>query len=289
MTARSLVRATALTLPLAILLFATLIGLAPSAFAEEPVDAEAQAAELIALFKDKDPSVRVKALEKAVGNQESSLLSPLQRLTTDRELGVRLGAIEALAARTDKSARKKAAATLSTRLTRLSKTRADQDELFLVIQSLGSLAQPVAIKPLIDPISTEMDMDEVKARLQAVANIPDEKTVEALIDFLAKGRRSGRGPLRKQAHDALRYLTGGSPKEHRTAGHDADRWRAWWKDNKKSIDLEAIVTARAEAEAEKQARAEKKKKQAEDRKKKREERKRKKRQKPAPTKPPVVD
>ncbi|MDJ0520997.1 MAG: hypothetical protein QNJ90_02870, partial [Planctomycetota bacterium] len=205
-----------------------------------------------------------------------------------------MAAIEALAARSDKSARKKAGSSLASRLSRLNKGRADRDELLLLIESVGALGQSSGIKPLLAPIEVEMDMDEVKVRLQAVADIPHASSVEALIDFLALGRRSGRGPHRRAAHDALRYLTGGSPKDHRTSGKDADRWRAWWKDNKKSIDLEAIAEAREAAAAEREAKAERKKQKREEAKRKRKERDAKRKaerekRKPAPEAPPLID
>lgn len=279
-------------LPAAILVLA--VALTASVAMTEEVDEKAQAAELILLLKSKDSSVRVRALEQAKLNQHSSLTSPLARLVSDKELGVRLGAIEALAARTEEKARRKAASTLASRLKRLSKTRGDQDELHLLIESLGMLGEAVGIKPLIDPIEVEMDMDEVKLRLQAVANVPHEQAVEALIDFLAKGRRNGRGPHRREAHNALRHLTGGNPQDHRNSGKDADRWRAWWKDNKKTIDLEAVAEARHAAAAEKAAKAERKKKKREDAKRKSEERKKKRKEegekrKPKREKPPVID
>jgi hypothetical protein len=267
------------------------ICLAPAARGEEPAapDEATQAAALLLEFKDKDPSARVKALERARDNQHESLLPALTRLLSDAELGVRIAAIEALTRRADAGARRKAAVSLAARLGRLSKGRADRDEVMALIASLGTLREASGIKALLDPIEVEMDMDEVKARLHAVASIPRAEAVEALIDFLALGRRSGRGKHRAEAHDALRYLTGAQPSEYATAGHDADRWRSWWKDNKKSVDLEAVAAARDQAAAEKSAREEEKKKKAEERKKQQEERKKKAGKQPAPGSPPVID
>jgi len=256
----------------AALLLVCLLCVPTPAHAEDgnsPQDEKTRAAELIAGFKDKDASVRVKAAEAAGDQQYVSLTSALARLLTDRELGVRLAAIESLGKREEKAARKKAAASLGARLTHLSKQkRADPEEVLTVIDALGSLGQPSSLKPLLDPIRLDTPKEEAAARIDAVAHIPCAASVEALIDFLAKGRRGGRQQQRKLAHKALTQLTGSNPSDHKMAGRDADRWRAWWKDHKKGFDFQALADARAEAAARKQAAADRKKKKREAQKKK---------------------
>jgi len=270
-----------------------LVGLlsAPVVRADEPqpADEKAQAAALILELKDKDPSARVKALERARANQHESLLPALTHLLTDPELGVRVAAVEALAVREEKGARRKAVASLAARLARLSKGQHEKDELMALIDALGRLREPGAIKALLDPIDLETEFEEVKARLHAVASIPHPDSVEALIDFLALGRRGGRQKQRGEAHNALRYLTGANPTEYEASGRDADRWRSWWKDNKKVIDLEEIAAARDQAAAEKSARADEKQKKKEERKKAQEERKKKGEKQPSPGSPPPID
>ena len=251
-----------------------LILAAPSAFADDearPVDPKAQAAELIAAFKSDSPELRVKAVQAAKDNQHSSLTSPLVKMLSDKEWGVREAAMEALAAREDKAAKKKASSSIASRLRRLSKDPDATDELLQAIDALGTLAQPAAVKPLLDDITLETDIQIVRARFMAVAEIPDKKAIEGLIDFLAKGRRGGAGPQRDAARKALQYATGAdAPREHRQSGKDADRWRAWWRENEKHFDFEAVKAARAQAEAEAAAKAERKREQKE----KREQRKR---------------
>lgn len=241
-----------------------------------PSDEKDQAAALIAAFKDKDLATRIEAVEAAAQLQHASLTPALIRLLADKELGVREAAIEALGARTADADRKKAAVALAARLGKLDRHPADREELMLTIQGLASLRQRSTIKALLDPIALETDLEQVEARVMAVAEVPHGDAVEALIDFLAKGRRGGRQRQRGLAHKALRILTGQKDmQEHATAGHDADRWRAWWKDNQKLVDLEAVAAARHDAAAEKEAQAEKKRQRAEERKKAREDRKKK--------------
>jgi len=260
-------------LQLAALLLALLVLVAPQVRAEDadqPRDVDAEAAALIKGFKNKDASIRVQAAEAAADLQHPSLTAALARLLSDRELGVRLAATEALGGREGKKDRKKAAASLGSRLTHLSKQKhADGEELLTVIEALGRLGQRSAIKPLLEPIHLDTPEDEAAARIDAVAHIPCAEALEALIDFLAKGRRGGRQKQRKMAHKALTRLTGANPSDHRAAGRDADRWRAWWKDHKKGFDFQAVADARAEAAARKKAAEERKKKKREAQRKKR--------------------
>lgn len=229
---------------------------------DRPVDPKAQAAELIAAFKSDSPEIRVKAIGAAKDAQHSSLTVPLVKLLSDKEWGVREAALEALGARTEKAAKKKASSSIAGRLRRLSKDPDAVDELLLSVEALGTLAQPAAVKPLLDDITLETDIEIVRARFMAVAEIPDKKAIEGLIDFLAKGRRGGAGPQRDAARKALQYATGAdAPREHRASGKDADRWRAWWRENEKHFDFQAVKAARAEAAAEAAAKAERKREQ----------------------------
>ena len=267
--------------PLLAACLAAVLCLAPSAHAEDeparPVDEKAQAAELAEAFRSDSIEIRVKALEAAATVQHDSLLRPLAKLLADGELSVREGAIRALAARESSSARKKASSSLAARLPRLAKDAAAVDELLLVVEALGTLAQPSAVKPLLDHITLDTDIEIVRARFMAVAEIPDKKAIEGLIDFLAKGRRGGAGPQREAARKALQYATGANPeRDNRKAGRDADRWRAWWRENERDFDFAAVKAAREEEAAAQAAKAERKREQQEKRKRAKEERSKKK-------------
>ncbi|MDF1702656.1 MAG: HEAT repeat domain-containing protein [Planctomycetota bacterium] len=232
-----------------------LLGLAAApAWAEDApreVDTKAQAAALIEGFKSKSPEIRVKAATQAKDVQHDSLTSPLVKLLSDKEWGVREAVIAALATRQSKAARKKASSSLVARLPRLTKDTVDEEELLLAIEALGALEQPAAVKPLLGGINLETDIRIVRARMNAVANIPDKKAIEGLIDFLARGRRGGAGAQRDAARKALQYATGADARarDHKSSGRDADRWRAWWRENEKHFDFEAVKAARAQAAA----------------------------------------
>jgi hypothetical protein len=248
-----------------------LAALAPRARADDPpADEKAQAAKIIVQMKSKDPEERVKAADAAASLQHDSLTSPLVRLLADKELGVREAALRALGQRGSAAARRKAAAAVAARLTRLDKHPGEKEEIDLVIETLKQLKEPLSIKALLEGIVVGMDLGEVKARLFAVAEVPDKQAIERLIAFLALGRRGGRGAHRKLADQALRYATGSKPgADERTVGRDADRWRAWWREHERDFSFEAVAAARAEAAAAAKAREERRRKREEAREKRR--------------------
>lgn len=260
-------------------IFSAGVGAAPPVGADEGAgaarapapDEKARAAELIADMKDARPEVRARAALAAVELQHGSLLSPLLRLLSDPELGVREAALKALATRTDKSAKRRAAAALNPRIARFSRREQDRYELMAVIECLRQLAQPSSVKPLLDGIKLDDELEVARARILAVGYVPHAEAVERLIQFLDRGRRHARAQ-HDAAVEALRFATG----ERRN--RNPDQWRAWWRENGKDFDFEAVAAARAAAAAHE---AERKAKQEEQR-RKREERRRKKKEKPPP-------
>ncbi len=266
-----------------LVLAAFLVGFAPVAptlageDAPRVADAKTQAAELAAAFRSDSFETRLDAIEAATGVQHDSLTVPLVRLLADKERTIREAAIRALAARESKAAKKKASSSLAARLPRLAKDETAKEELLQVVEALGVLAQPAAVKALLDDITLDTDIEIVRARFMAVAEIPDKRAIEGLIDFLAKGRRGGAGPQRDAARKALQYATGvNAGREMTKAGKDADRWRAWWRENKKDFDFEGVKAAREEAQAEAKAKADRKEAQKEKRRRAKEERRKKK-------------
>lgn len=170
-------------------------------------------------------------------------------------------AVQALGAREEPAARKKASSALVSRLPRLAKPTADPAELLAAIEAIGQLQQVAAIKPLLDPIDGDMGIEEARARINAVAEIPAPESIERLIQFLAKGRRGGRKQQRDAAVKALRWATG------ERLGHDPDKWRAWWRENKKTFSFAALAEQRETAEQARRDKAARRKKAKEERRK----------------------
>ncbi len=230
-----------------------------------PALAEGETArDLVKRMKDSDPSVRLSAVAEAEEVPDASITNQLVVLLADKDAVVRTAAIEALRVRPTAEERKKAAAGLAVRLKPLSAKLADEEEYLLAISALHDLAEPCAIKALLDIEPTE-ERDSALQRMMAVANIPRPEAVEALIAFLAKGVNRHTGQ-REYAARALRYATGKD-----FGGRDPDVWRSWWNDAKASFDFEAAAARRAEDQARKDEQARRK----EEARAKREERERK--------------
>lgn len=239
-----------------------------------PQTADERAAELVLAMKNAQPETRTKAALAAVEVQHPKLLSPLLRLLSDKELGVREAAMRALATRADRKGKRKAAAALNPRIARFSRKTSDQYELLIVIEVLQELGQSSSVKPLLDGIQWNDDPEVAKARVTAVGYIPHAEAVERLISFLDRGRKGE--TFRGTARRALMILTG---QKH---NRNPDQWRAWWRENKKTFDLEAVAIAREAAAAERAAKAEEKKRRQEEARRKKEERRKKKREQPQP-------
>ena len=244
-----------------------LLAHAPPALAEEPApagEAPAPAREAPApdpaevlkqVLKDlasKDESVRLKAVVQAKDIQSSKLLRSLSKALKDKLRPIRMAAIDALGARTTPAEKKKAAKLLLDRLNARGGA-SDSEERVALAEGVGTLEVHSSLRPLLDPIDLETPPEELKARMDAVVNIPSKEAVERLITILDKGRRAARS-RNTHAVKALRMITG------QQFDRNPDRWRSWWRDVGPNFDFDAVREARedearrrAEAEAEREA------------------------------------
>ena len=228
---------------------------APPAGTAPAPSAAPDAAKVLEGLKSKERDARIEAARQAKDLQDDKLVAPLCALLEDEDAAVRQVAIDALGRREAADAKKKAATSLNAHLTKIGKKDGSDTEVILTAQALGRLAQTSSVDPLVSDIGLETSADVVKARLSAVANIPCAEAIDALIQFLAKQGRGQSGPQRQACRDALREATG----EDLPA--DADRWRPWWKEARKTFDFAAAAHRREEEQAkkdEKQARKNKK-------------------------------
>lgn len=195
-------------------------------------------AKIVEAMKSKERAQRLAAAEQARGVQDDKLLAPLVALLDDDDLTVRHTAIEALGARASADARKRAAAALGPHLSKAAKSPELEIELIATARAVGALAQPSSLDALMSDMSIDTSPDVVRARLSAVANLPCAEAVDALIQCLAKQGRGRGGPQGQACRQALKEATG------EDFGADADRWRAWWRDAKKTFDFEAAARRR---------------------------------------------
>ncbi len=224
----------------------------PPAPGEAPVDEKAEAeriAALIARTRSTDLETRRAAAVEAASEQHAGVTTTLAHLLSDPDPEVRRSAIEGLGKRTDGASKKPAAAALAGRLPRLAEKSEMKDELLKAVAALHDLAQPVAIKALLDDLPAIAEPEVLEARLMAVANVPAAQAIEELIDLLARGRR-GADLLRRHTAEALRSATG------QNLGGNPDAWRAWWREHDEDFDYAAAAAKRREAEAAAAAKAE---------------------------------
>lgn len=229
-------------IPLSLLL---LLALAAPLHASEPESAADHAKALAEAMESEDADARAQAAKDACKNTEATLTSPLIRLLKDDVLAVRLAAMEALATRTDKTGKRKAASALLAHQDRVGKDPARMEECEAALRALRPHATTSALKPLLKGVTKDTPIALLDARLNAVAWIPHASAIESLIDLLAQGRRRGESvPIKGAAVRALRVATGN---DGRGLGVDPDRWRAWWRDAKAEFDFEAVAATRRTA------------------------------------------
>jgi len=199
-----------------------------------------------------DAGVVIDACREAATNDEPALTIPLIKLLKNDNPAVRKAAIEALALRKPSEEKKKAAQALAQRIGPLTAKEETKEECLLVLSALHDLAQPVALKALLDGIGPDDDRDIAKARMHAAANIPSKDAIEELIHLGSQGRRGGAQWRQASVIDALRYAT-----QERIEG-GIEMWRKWWNENKKSFDVDFAANKRADARLREQERKAKK-------------------------------
>ncbi|MHC4729062.1 MAG: HEAT repeat domain-containing protein [Planctomycetota bacterium] len=200
--------------------------------------AKEEAAAIAKRLASKDLDTRIEATREAAQNQHSSLTSPLIKLLRNKEVTVRLAAVEALGLRRETSEKKRAAKALSVRIKPLEDKPDRHDELTKIVEALHDLAQPIAIRPLMD-IPVNLDQALAQARLHAAANIPSKEVIDRLLQYASSGRRN-RNARWKSAGAAIRYATQESVKG------GIREWRQWWKDNKATFDVDHAANLRAD-------------------------------------------
>lgn len=229
-----------------------------------PEPGKEEVAALVKRLASRDREDRLAAVHDAAAVQAAALVTPLTRLLKAKDPEVRLAAIDALAARTETKAQKKAAPAVVRRLQAIEGKEGHDGEIEKLLEALHDLAQKTTIKPILSGIDLDTSREELNDRLMAIANVPDASAIEALIGFASSGRKHGRA-RRDSTRKALRYATGEDMRG------DVEAWRRWWSANKKKFDF---VMAAHERE-QKRAEAAEKKKKREERRKKKEERKKK--------------
>lgn len=214
-------------------------------------EARKQAQELAERLASKEVAVREAALVAAKTEQHPLVTAALVKaLQADLRVH-RSSAIEALVARTTAEGKKAAALGLGARLAHL-KAPEQQEELIEVCTALGRLAQVASLKALEDGVKVDTPEAEFRARVMAIARVPDPKAIDLLIDLRA---RSGNRAANEENRGAWLCRQALAAALGQDLGGDTDRWRAWWRENRETFDFAAAAAAR-DAQDEKQAQRE---------------------------------
>jgi hypothetical protein len=194
-----------------------------------------------------DPAVRAAAAREAKAHPGAKLTGLLLDALDDDAEEVREAALASLASRTEKADRKRAAAALAKRLADLAAEPVEREARLALVRALHDLAHATSIPTLLD-VPHDLEREELRARLLAVANVAEAVAVDELIDYGASGRR--RVVELDLVRQAIRYATG------ETVRGDIDQIRAWWRERREAFDFEAAARRRAEEKAEREPRGE---------------------------------
>jgi HEAT repeat protein len=200
---------------------------------------EKRVAGLLERLRAKDVVVRAAAARDAKDCEDPRVTAALAHALSDSDGEVRKTAARVLGTRTDDAEKKSAARALSNRLPRLDASPDLAVEQEIVVDALHDLAQPLALKVLVDGLDLDdADLRPTERRLRAIANLPTKDAVAALIGVLAREGRGG-GAWRRAVRGALVYATG------EKLGNDPDAWRAWWRKHEDTFDVAAAAARRA--------------------------------------------
>jgi len=194
--------------------------------------------DLAARLGSDDSNTVIDACREAASSEDPALTTPLIRLLKNDNPAVRKAAVEALALRKPADERKKAAQALAQRIAPLAAKEETKEECLAVLTALHDLAQPVAVKPLLDGIGPDDDRDIARARMHAAANAPSKEVIEELIRLGSAGRRGGAHWRSSAVLEALRYAT-----QEKVEG-GIEEWRHWWTENKKTFDPDLAANKR---------------------------------------------
>ena len=186
----------------------------------------------------KEPSERIAALQSAAEVVHADVVKAIAKATADPAVEVRDFALDLLGKIDEPTA-------LESLHTYLNKHRKelvdDPDRYVLVMKSAARHRNPKTIPLLTDKMFDTQHHLVVRARILALANLPDKRAVEAVFDIVTKGDRRKVLPHMDSVQLTLLVLLGVD------VGTNLDRCIAWWNENKKTYELAAAFPKLPEA------------------------------------------
>jgi hypothetical protein len=185
-------------------------------------------ADLTRAIEIADAGERAQAVERNAGVTHAKVAKVLARFLKDKDLDVRLAAIDALGRTPCPDALKEL-----NRLGGDAKVRENPAQLAALFKAIGRHGSPDSLKVLTNDAWKNVTETVVQARLYAIGRIRTKAAVSELMDLMSTDPTLPwqTSPYMDHFRVALAALTG----EDR--GTDKDSWREWWNGAEKSLKV----------------------------------------------------
>ena len=194
----------------------------------DPAKVAAAVANLKKGLAERDPALRVQALQSASSVAHEDVVDLIsKKALRDKEMEVVRYAIDVLGLMAHDEAR----VALEGFLKRDKRIREDHEAFALLVRSIGRHASPKSITPLTKDLFAVRERDVVQARILSLGNIRDPRAVKELFKLMSSVDRRRLNPYMDEFRIALMLLTGVDQ------GESPERWLAWWNDNKKALKV----------------------------------------------------
>ena len=199
----------------------------------DPKRVEAAVAEIEGAFKEgKTADEKVAAIRKNKEVLDARVITAITKGFKDKDQAVQAAAIDALGRMDHPEALEGLH-----RLYKADKQRLKDDEkiLPLLLKSIGRHGSEKSVDLLADDVFLQRTFPAIQARVLSLGNIRSKKSVEALMDIMAKAGTRQVNDYMNLFRQSLVRLTGADQ------GPDSAMWTKWWQDNKAKLEVSKEV------------------------------------------------
>ena len=199
----------------------------------DPKRVEAAVSEIEGAFKEgKTADDKVAAIRKNREVLDARVITAITKGFKDKDQAVQSAAVDALG----HMAHPEALEALH-RLYKADKQRLKDDEkvLPLLLKSIGRHGSEKSVDLLADDVFLQRTFPAIQARVLSLGNIRSKKSVEALMDIMAKAGTRQINDYMNLFRQSLVRLTG------QDQGPDSAMWTKWWQDNKAKFEVSKEV------------------------------------------------
>lgn len=212
-----------------------LVGLVSSARAQkeekkgpDPKKVEATLTDLKKGMAQREVPLRIQALNRAAEVEHEKVIDLIAKEgLRDKDMEVVRYSVDVLGLMQHDEAR----LALESFLKRNKRIREDPEAFAGLVRAIGRHANPKSITPLTKDLFAVREREVVQARILALGNIRDPKSVKELFGLMTSVDRRKLNPHMDELRMSLMILTGVDK------GESPERWIDWWNDNKKKIEV----------------------------------------------------